>query len=138
MISFTRYTHDSQLYSYQDNNRRIVLALHVVKEKQRVFKTTEVPTDLHRYLDSETEDTDGDGYDPKEVPTDLYRYLDSETEDTDGDGYDPKEVPTDLYRYLDSETEDTDGDGYDPNNGKCYRLVYDDSPSSSHPSNLSE
>ncbi len=113
MISFTRYTHDSQLYSYPDNNRRIVLALDVVKEKQRVFKTTEVPTDLHRYLDSETEDTDGDGYDPKEVPTDL-------------------------HRYLDSETEDTDGDGYDPNNGKCYRLVYDDSPSSSHPSNLSE
>ncbi len=83
MISFTKYIHNSKLYSnqnsYQNNNRRIVLDLDVVKEKQLVFKTAEVLTDLRR--------------------------------------------------YLDSETEDTDGDGYDPNNGECYTLVYNDSPS---------
>ena len=73
MISFTKYIHNSKLYRHQNNKQSIVLDLDVVKEKQLVFKTTEVPTEVHRYLD------------------------------------------------------------YDPNNGKCYRLVYDDSPS-----NLSE
>tara|TARA_B100000427_G_scaffold229675_1_gene192889 strand:+ start:696 stop:1022 length:327 start_codon:yes stop_codon:yes gene_type:complete len=90
MISFTKYIHNSKLYSnqncYQNNNRRIVLDLDVVKEKQLVFKTTEVPTDLKT----------------TEVPTDLHRYLDSETEDTDGDGYDPNNGEYYTVVYDDS------------------------------------